>query len=426
MKTYLIAAAAIAAAIAATPAADAQGVVGTFQNNTITKTAQPDAVSSPWPTDALSEIPADDSGKWQVILFTSPNCPPCDNLKADFAKHPALKALASDTEKAWAHLTVYSITAKSQQFRFQDWDVMQTPVVCVTPPPNSRTWPYYEVARRTGYNGQPDQLAHELVDAIATYARRFGPATAAAEPPPPPIERDRRPQPDQGQDDPPPAPPPPRPTPQIRPGPNILPNFPPILKPQPKPTPEKAAPPRKTAAPNTTENAARLDLLIVIKEPTSFADHIEARHVIKRVQELSAGSKLNWSANCITYKAAPPELRLRPEELPAVFFFRNGHPIFQMALGTFKQILLNADAQPTDPAFGALIDTLNANPNKTPPPADAFTVNLRGPLTWTWNALQILAVIGFAYVAIRAITRTRADRRAHHPPDIHGAQSPDA
>lgn len=428
MKRLLLTAAAIAAAIAAPDHAHAQGVVGTFTKNAVEKTGQPDAVSSPWLTEALSAIPADDSGKWQVLVFTSPKCPDCDRLKADFAANPALKALASEDGKGWAHLTAYSMASKSQHFRFQDWDVAQTPVVCVTPPPNSRIWPYYEVARRTGYKTKPDELARELVDAIGAYARRFGPQIPAAEQTPVTPQRDHRPRPDQGQDDPPPAPPPPRPKPNIVPGPNILPDFPPILRPDKKPEPKKTAAPKKQPESKPAAHAPRLDLLLVIKDPTSLTERIEARHVIKRVAELTANTKINWNATCLTYKDAPASLQLRSEDLPAVYFLRDGRPIFQMALGTFKNLLIAADQQPPDPAFAALLDTIETKSKTAPPADDPWTINLRGPLTWTWNAAQILAVIGLAYVAILALTKRRPTPTARRPSESapHGAQTPDA
>ena len=202
MKTTLLLAAAIAAATFSPKRADAQGVVGNFTTNAVTKTGDDPTVASTWFAAALGEIPADDSGKWQVIIFDCPNCPPCQKLVEDFKSHPALKALAQEGKDGWAQLTIYNSGNKGQKFRFEQWDVTETPVLTITPPPNSRTWPYYAVSRHTGYDGKPEELARTLITEISLYTRRFGPAQPKAEEQLPESRRNRDTTPDRGQDDP--------------------------------------------------------------------------------------------------------------------------------------------------------------------------------------------------------------------------------
>jgi len=112
----------------------------------------------------MSRLPEDDSDKWYIVVFTEPNCAPCKRLVADFAKNDALKELADSS-----HFQVYDLSRKSQEYKFDRFDVESYPTLCVLPPPNSKRYPYCYVVRQEGYDGNAGALAEKILECVGGY-----------------------------------------------------------------------------------------------------------------------------------------------------------------------------------------------------------------------------------------------------------------
>ena len=131
----------------------------------------------------LVSVPADDSGKWQVLVFCGPNCPPCERLKADLKSNQDLKTLASEDGSGWAHLNVYEV-APAQQWRYADFQIKSYPTIVVTPPTTSTQFEYIAVYRKEGYSGDAAGLAEDITHAITRYAEQCCPKPTPDNPAP--------------------------------------------------------------------------------------------------------------------------------------------------------------------------------------------------------------------------------------------------
>jgi hypothetical protein len=129
----------------------------------------------------LSQVPDDDSGKWQVLLFTQPNCPPCVALKRAFAEHPGLKALASADGSGWATLNIYDSASPSQAYRFKDYEITSFPTVVITTPVASKQFPYIQIARYESYGGDAEDFASTAAEAITRFAAKYPPREVVAQ-----------------------------------------------------------------------------------------------------------------------------------------------------------------------------------------------------------------------------------------------------
>lgn len=128
----------------------------------------------------LAEVPDDDGGKWQMLLFTADNCPHCVKLQEALDSNAALKALCGPN--GWATLWTYKSGQRSQAFRLRDYQVTQFPTIVVTPPPTTKQWPYYQVFRRVGFDGDADGLARDIAAAVRDFARKHPPEKYKATP----------------------------------------------------------------------------------------------------------------------------------------------------------------------------------------------------------------------------------------------------
>jgi hypothetical protein len=155
--------------------ADAGGVTGgPFRTNKVEQVGK-DVVHGEGVAGQLASVPDDDAGKWQVLLFTGPNCAPCNALKAAFSSNQNLRALAADDNSAWAHLQVYDASNESQKFRLKDYEVTQFPTLVVTTPVGAKLCPYVQVYRTEGFDGDADGLAQRMVEAITAFATKYPP-----------------------------------------------------------------------------------------------------------------------------------------------------------------------------------------------------------------------------------------------------------
>lgn len=119
--------------------------------------------------------PADDSHKWFITLITLDGCAPCKRLVADWQTSPALTAFAQqrDPKSSWAHLNIYAAEDETQAWRWQNIAVKSYPTILVQPP---RSGIYGNAAtvvlQKSGYNGQPEQLAEQLRAAIKRHVAK--------------------------------------------------------------------------------------------------------------------------------------------------------------------------------------------------------------------------------------------------------------
>ena len=137
-----------------------------------------DGIRAEGDVDAFVEAlgpPASDADKWFVSVLTMQGCAPCQKLKSDWATSPWLLALAhpSDPKQSWAHYNVYPREDRSQAFRFESLQVTAYPTVIVQPPRSGKYGPSSTVVFQGNYDGDPQQLATNIVQAIRHYVAKF-------------------------------------------------------------------------------------------------------------------------------------------------------------------------------------------------------------------------------------------------------------
>jgi len=98
------------------------------RGNMVVRTGEHESADDAVVTEALSP-PADDSGKWFVVIFSQRGCAPCEQLKRDWNSSPELQAWArpGDPKQSWAHYTEFRTDDGSQLFRKQRYKIQSTP-----------------------------------------------------------------------------------------------------------------------------------------------------------------------------------------------------------------------------------------------------------------------------------------------------------
>ena len=133
------------------------------------------------PDDLIAEAlapPADDSHKWFITIITQRNCQPCVKLRQDFAAAPQLQAFVNveDHTKSWAHFNVYDSVDDSQKWRWEKLQVQGYPTLLIQPPRNGQYGdPRTVVFQRTGYSGDPKELAAVMSVAFKRYISKLDP-----------------------------------------------------------------------------------------------------------------------------------------------------------------------------------------------------------------------------------------------------------
>lgn len=120
--------------------------------------------------ELLYNLPPDDSGKFHMTIFTLPNCEQSNLLRRDIVQDPALNAIAN-----WANTFYVDASLSSQQVRVREFRIEHTPTIVIYPPMNSRNFPYKEVYRCVGYNGQAEILARRIMSALQTFYDKYLP-----------------------------------------------------------------------------------------------------------------------------------------------------------------------------------------------------------------------------------------------------------
>lgn len=145
-------------------AAFAQGVVpAEYTPGVIRIGGEPDMLSR---TDhaALAQLPVSDAEKWRIEVFSSQGCGPCAALKSAFERDPMLRALKEQT-----HFSIHDLSRESQRRHWRNFKVTQYPTIVLSPPRNSEVFPYAQVFRQAGYDGNAPALGRRMLDAV----RRF-------------------------------------------------------------------------------------------------------------------------------------------------------------------------------------------------------------------------------------------------------------
>jgi hypothetical protein len=182
--------------------------------------------------DQLNALPPDDSGKFHAVVFWRKDNQESVLLARDLQQEPSLKAIAD-----WANTFYVDVSITSQQVRLKEYDVPTNPfrpVLCIFPPRNSANFPYTRVFWMSGYDGEAQRLAADIMQRLNMFYDRHTPG--ARRPCPGPNCPDN---PGPGPS-PSPAPWNPSPQPSPGPGPPPLPNVPniwPPVNPQPGPGP---------------------------------------------------------------------------------------------------------------------------------------------------------------------------------------------
>lgn len=133
------------------------------------QTTEPDVLAALAP-------PADDSHKWFITVITLEGCAPCKRLLADWQSSPALAAFAQpgNARASWAHLNIYAAEDETQTWRWQNIAVKSYPTILLQPPRNGRYGKAATVVlQKSGYNGQPGELAAQLRAAIEKQVGRW-------------------------------------------------------------------------------------------------------------------------------------------------------------------------------------------------------------------------------------------------------------
>jgi len=117
----------------------------------------------------LGQLPVDDSEKWRIEIFGTDGCGPCEALKTAFEQEAVLRALKEQT-----HFCVHDLTRESQRRHWHNFHVTQYPTIIVSPPRNSEAWPYVQVFRQAGFDGNGRVLGGRILDAIRRFLARHG------------------------------------------------------------------------------------------------------------------------------------------------------------------------------------------------------------------------------------------------------------
>lgn len=238
--------------------------------------------------------PTDDSGKWFVSFFTTPNCAACIELKSDLKNDTPLLLLSK-----WAHVNSYDMSRVSQRFRFADYKIKEFPTIVVTPPPGGK-YPYCYVLRETGYDGNSESLVERITGAVIKFRSLHGEDNWAVIPDTPPM---------------------PVPTP-----------------PTPGPTP---APP----APVETES----ELLLVVDD-SSWSEEMKGKAVVQLMEYLETRFGEDVKVRKVSYLDAQEIYPVQRGDTPAVILTRNGHVMAFINAGAASAVY--EDSLPSFLQFG--------------------------------------------------------------------------
>jgi thioredoxin-related protein len=121
-------------------------------------------------------LPADDSHKWFITIFTQRNCAPCEQLKRDWASSKELQAWArpGDQKNSYAHFGEVRAEDGTQRWRLQKYGVVSFPVIVVQPPLSGEHGDASTVVfQRSGYDGNPAKLAADMSNALKSYVAKL-------------------------------------------------------------------------------------------------------------------------------------------------------------------------------------------------------------------------------------------------------------
>lgn len=121
-------------------------------------------------------VPEDDSHKWFISLITTRNCAYCEKLQADWRTSRYLLAFANptDAKQSWSHFNVYRADDPTQAWRWKNVKIGSYPTIIVQPPRNRQFGdPGTVVMQRSGYDGDPEQLANAMSSAIRQYVAKY-------------------------------------------------------------------------------------------------------------------------------------------------------------------------------------------------------------------------------------------------------------
>ncbi len=272
----------------------------------------PETLSAEDVAAALAGVPPDDSGKWELTIFTTAGCARCDRLKRDLKSDPALAAIAQ-----WAHVNVYSMSSRSQLFRFRRYKASGTyPLITLAPPRQSQVLPYVYVVRETGYDGDARGLARRMLEAVRRFLRRFvNPAPGPAPVYPP--DYDTR-----------PSPLSPRPSPLF---PNLFPNL----------LPDRTVIPNLPPLGPVPGQYADAAELVLITDPQSLSGRVKllaARRAIERLQEkLKEEHGIEVNVRILKYTDVKEQYPMvQPGDLPAVVFTKGGRLAGYLSVGVLR------------------------------------------------------------------------------------------
>jgi len=131
-------------------------------------TAHADALSAR-AHDTIGQLPVDDSERWRIEFFTTRGCGSCERLKAAFERHPVLRGL-----KEQCHFLIHDRSRRGQEQWFRNFRVRVYPTVVISPPRHSDLWPYQQVFRREGFDGNADAYAQDVLEAIEKFGEKHG------------------------------------------------------------------------------------------------------------------------------------------------------------------------------------------------------------------------------------------------------------
>lgn len=268
----------------------------------------PETLSAADVAAALAGVPPDDSGKWELTIFTTSGCPNCERLKRDLKSDPALAAIAR-----WAHVNVYSMSSRSQLFRFRRYKAAGTyPLITLAPPRQSEVLPYVFVVRETGYDGDARGLARRILRAVGQFLRRFINAAPGPLPVYPP-DYDTRPSPL---------------------FPNLLPNlFPNVL-------PDRTVIP-PALPPVGPGQYADIAELILITDPQGLTGRVKLLAARRAIEQLQATLREEHGIEVAVRVAKYAEVKaqfpmVQPSDLPAVVFTKGGRLAGYLSVGVLR------------------------------------------------------------------------------------------
>jgi len=261
--------------------------------------------------DWLASLPPDDAGKFHLILFAGPGCPPCEQLKRDFEADPNLAAL-----KAWANWHEYNWQETSQRHRFTAYKVTTFPTLVIVPPRGSTQYPYTYVERMSGYNGDRAGLFQRLAEKLRAFCQRFRP------------QRDPLPIPDG----------PPGPLPDTRPVVSTpIPDLPIRIVPEP-------ASPAPGPAPATYPEYAEAVLIV---DPEGLDEQLKVGQAERLIARFAARSGLELKTRVLNYADAAGLYPVNRNDTPAVCVTKGGQLIGYLSVGVVQA--LRADEAAVDP-----------------------------------------------------------------------------